>query len=383
MGYLTTDLLDKIKDPVLFRTLTEVLPQGQGRIKVADRIYTDISSNDYLGLSYHPRVVEAAAKALEKGLGASASRLMTGSTCLHHELERKMADFKGKPSVTVMNSGYQANLGVISAICGKNDCVFFDRLSHASIIDGVKLSGAASFRFRHNDMEHLETLIKKNRRKFKTALIVTETVFSMDGDFAPLKDMVRIKEKYSCLLMVDEAHATGIFGEKGSGMAEKENVTENTDIIMGTFSKALGSFGAYLATNKRIKAFLVNRCRSFIYSTALPPPLAASCIASIEIIKEEPERREALLKNSKHLRDSLTRSGVPTRGMSQIIPVILGKSEKAVDVSLMLKKRGWWAIPMRPPTVPEGEARIRVSVSYHHGADVLERLASDIQSVVM
>jgi 8-amino-7-oxononanoate synthase len=374
--------LIKRRDSGLLRKLTRVSPSVGGRLESEGRKYVNFSSNDYLGISSHPRVLEAARAASSVVAGTCSSRLITGSTAIHHQLERKTAEFKGKPAAMLFNSGYQANVGVISSLCGRGDCVFFDRLDHASIIDGIKLSGASLFRFRHNDVEHLEELVKKKRGGFRTALIVTETVFSMDGDIAPLEELVRIKEKHDCVLMVDEAHATGIFGRGGSGVAEEKSVTGNIDIIMGTFSKALGSFGAYIAVDLRTREYLVNNCRSFIYSTALPPSVVAADIAAIEVVRNESFRRETLLDNAEYLRDKLRGKGMEVRGASQIVPVIIGDNEKALSVSKRLKKKGWWVTAVRPPTVPVGEARLRISLSYDHARGTLERFIEDLDEAV-
>ena len=303
---------------------------------------------------------------------------MTGSTSLHHALEEKVAEFKGKPAALVFNSGYQANVGVISALCGKDDCIFSDRLNHASIVDGIRLSGANLFRFRHNDTNHLEELLEKNRKNFRNALIVTETVFSMDGDVAPLEGIANLKEKYDSTMMVDEAHATGIFGDKGSGMVEEKGLAARIDIIMGTFSKALGGFGAYVASSQAICDYLVNTCRSFIYSTSLPPSVIAADIEALNIIEEEPYRRERLLSSADRLRGILKEKGFNVRGSSQIIPIIIGDNKKTVIMSEYLKEKGYWVTPVRPPTVPAGEARIRISLTYDHSEEVIDKFAEDL-----
>jgi len=230
----------------LLRILKPANMRKDGLINLKNKEYIDFSSNDYLGLSNHPRLKQASQQGANKfGTSSSGSRLLSGDSQLHHELEERTADFKDKEAALVFNSGYQANLGIISSLYGKGDVIFSDRLNHASIIDGIILSGAKFFRFLHNDFNNLKSLLKEQRHKFKNSLIITETVFSMDGDIAPLKELVELKEKYNSLIMVDEAHATGVFGERGSGMAEEEGLTEKIDLIMGTFSKALGSFGAY------------------------------------------------------------------------------------------------------------------------------------------
>lgn len=366
----------------LFRVLHPAEIRREGKIYFKNKEYIDLSSNDYLGLSSHLTLKEAAKKAIaELGVGASASRLLSGSLEIHHRLEERIATFKGKARALVYNSGYQANLGIIGALCQKGDVIFADKLSHASIVDGMLLSGARFFRFHHNDINHLETLLKKDRKKFKAALIVTETVFSMDGDKCPLKEIVQLKEKYNCQLLIDEAHATGIFGRCGGGLAEEEGLTERVDLIMGTFSKALGSFGAYVACAKKIKDYLINTSRSFIYSTALPPSVIAANLASLDIIKKESYRRIALLENASYFRDQLKRHGLKVKGSSQIIPLLIGTNQKAVKVSKELQDRGYWVLPIRTPTVPSGEARLRFSLTYYHNREILERLINDIQEV--
>jgi 8-amino-7-oxononanoate synthase len=362
----------------LLRTLRPADSRRGGRIYFNGKEYLDFSSNDYLGLSGHPRLKDASKKATEKlGTSASASRLLSGDLMIHHELEEKIAAFKGKESALVFNSGYQANMGIISALCKSGDVIFSDRLNHASIVDGILLSGARFFRFQHNDANHLESLLKKERKRYNEALIVTETIFSMDGDRCPLKEIVELKERYNCMLLVDEAQATGIFGKDGSGVVEEEGVIDEVDLIMGTFSKAMGSFGAYIAGEKRIMDYLINTARAYIYSTALPPSVIAANLTSLDLIKEEPFRRERLLDNSDYFRRELKMKGFDIRGSSQVIPLILGDSERAVALSKELQNRAYWALPIRPPTVPAKEARLRFSLTYHHTREILEKLIDD------
>ena len=366
----------------LLRILRPANLRREGKIYFKDKEYIDFSSNDYLGLSNHPGLKSACKKAAEQlGTSASASRLLSGDLDIHHQLEEEIARFKGKGSALVFNSGYQANLGIISSLCEKGDVIFCDRLNHASIIDGIMLSGVRFFRFMHNDLNHLESLLKKERNKFRDSLIVTETVFSMDGDRAPLKELVKLKEKYDCKIMVDEAHTTGIFGESGSGVVEEEGLTDRIELIMGTFSKALGSFGAYLACSRKTADYLINSCRSFIYSTALPPSVIAANLASLDLINKEPFRRRMLLENADYFRKELDRCGFKVKGSSQIIPLIVGDSKKAVKISRELEKRGYWVRAIRPPTVPAGEARLRFSLTYYHTKDILKRLIEDIGEV--
>jgi len=361
------------------RVLKPVTQRMEARITVNGKTYVDFSSNDYLGLSSHPKLQAAALKAIEEqGTSSCASRLLSGDLDIFHRLEEKTAAFKKKEAVLVFNSGYQANLGIISALYGKDACIFSDRLNHASILDGIKLSGAKLFRFQHNDLEHLESLLKQERNNSKKALIVTESVFSMDGDKAPLKGIAALKERYGCELFVDEAHATGIFGKNGSGLAEEAEVTERIDFIMGTFSKALGSFGAYFAGSKKTIDYLVNTCRSFIYSTALPPAVIAANLAAIGLISEEPQRRKKVLASADYFRGKLSASGFEVRGESQIVPMVLGDSIQAVRLAEKIQAGGYWAMPIRPPTVPKNQARLRFSVCFNHEIEMLDQLVNII-----
>jgi 8-amino-7-oxononanoate synthase len=371
-------LAQRQKDGLL-RILRPADSRRDGKIYRDGTEFFDFSSNDYLGLSGHQRLKEASQKAIESlGAGASASRLLSGDLNIHHLAEERVAQFKGKESALVFNSGYQANVGIISSLCNRADAVFCDRLSHASIIDGVRLSGAKLFRFGHNDLDHLDSLLKKESPKFENSLIVTETIFSMDGDKAPLKELVNIKDKYGCLLMVDEAHATGIFGKTGAGVVEEQGLSDRIELIMGTFSKALGSFGAYLACSRKIKDYLINSCRSFIYSTALPPAVMAANIEALNILKDEPFRRKKLLANADYFRDRLCQNQFDVRGQSQIIPLIVADTGRASRLSTQLRRSGYWVLPIRPPTVPQGQARLRFSLTYHHTKQVLEALADCI-----
>lgn len=375
-------LLQKRKQDNLYRTLKPAQSRKEGRIKFKDREYLDFSSNDYLGLSNHPDLKNAVITATERlGIGAAASRLLSGDLEIHHRLEEKVAKFKAKESALLFNSGYQANVGIISALCQKGDVVFSDKLNHASIIDGILLSGARFFRFLHNDMNHLEYLLKKERFKFKNSLIITESVFSMDGDRSSLSDLVNLKERYDCRLLADEAHATGIFGKTGAGAVEQEGLCGRVELIMGTFSKALGSFGGYLACSAKIREYLINSCRSFIYSTALPPAIIAANIASINLVKKEPHRRKILLENANYFQKSLKEKGLQVKGNSQIVPLITGSSQKAIELSDFLKSKGYWVLPVRPPTVPLGQARLRFSLTYNHTKGMLSQLIKDINEV--
>ncbi len=371
--------LEDRKNQGLLRILRPNQSRSRGRVVCNGREMIDFCSNDYLGLADHPRLQQAIADgALKYGSAAGASRLMSGDFELHHELERRTAQFKGKEAALVFNSGFQANAGLFPALAGPGDCVFMDRLSHASLIDGVRLSGAAFHRFDHNSLDHLEKLLKRHRAAAQTAWIVTETVFSMDGDCAPLEDLVELKRKFDCRMMVDEAHATGIFGAHGAGCTESAGVQSEVDLIMGTFSKALAGFGAYVACDSIMKDYLINTCRSFIYSTALPPCIVAGNLESLALIHDEPFRRDRILRSADMLRVGLAGAGFAVRGTSQIVPVILGKNEKALHFAGALEAMGYRCLAVRHPTVPASEARLRVSVSCHHSAMDIENLIHDL-----
>ena len=360
------------------RSLVPVELSRNGRIVVGGREYADLSSNDYLGLAGHPLIKGAVMAAMDRyGTSSSASRLLSGNLRIHHELEEKIAAFKGKESALLFSSGYQANTGLIGALYRKGDALFSDRLNHASLVDGAALSGAKLFRFRHNDAGHLESLLEANRGSFNEALVMTESVFSMEGDLAPLADIVEIKERYGAALLVDEAHATGIFGETGSGAVEAAGLAGRVEIIMGTFGKALGGFGAYVCSSPVIIERLVNLCRSFIYTTALPPAVVAGNIAAIDLVRTGSGRGKKLLAASGKLREKLKSAGLQVRGSSQIIPVVLGDIARTKTASEKLREAGFWVYPIRPPTVPEGESRLRFSVTSLLDGECLETLARE------
>lgn len=373
------EFLKQRKDEGLLRTLRPVSRRQAGKIYLNHKEYIDFSSNDYLGLSNHPKLKAAAKKAIDTfGSGSCASRLMSGSLELHHQLEEAVAKFKNKEAALVFNSGYQANIGIISSLFHKGDVIFSDRLNHASILDGIILSQARFFRFAHNDTGHLRELLEKERGKFKNALIVTESIFSMDGDRAPLKELVELKEKYNCLIMLDEAHATGIFGKTGAGLVCEEGLEEKVDLIMGTFSKALSSFGAYLASSRETIDYLINTCHAFIYSTALPPSVIAANLAAIGLIEDDSERRKILLENARYFRGELSKNGFEVKGSSQIVPLVIGDNFKTLKFAQELQEKGFWVLAIRPPTVPKGQSRLRFSLTFHHHKEILEKLIDEI-----
>lgn len=355
------------------RVLSPVTSRRPGKVTQGDAEYVDFSSNDYLGLSSHDELIEAAHTALNDfGAGTCAARLMSGDLEIHHKLEKETAIFKNKESVLLFNSGYQANVGIIPAMAGRQDAVFADRLIHASLLDGITLSRAKLFRFRHNDIEHLESLLKQHRTDFDEALIVTESVFSMDGDRASLPELVELKNMYGCVLFADEAHATGVFGPQGRGWVNECGLADDVELLMGTFSKALGGFGAYLAASADVIHYLTNAARSFIYSTALPAAVVAANLAAIRLCSNGLDRGPLLLQKAEHFRQALSSEGFTVLGASQIVPVVIGDPQESIRLSQELLKRGFRVLPVRPPTVPEKQSRLRFSLCYSHSDEELQ-----------
>jgi 8-amino-7-oxononanoate synthase len=354
----------------LLRHIMVVDSSGGPRVTIAGRDMLLLCSNDYLGLANHPALRQAAQKAIDQyGFGAGASRLVSGTGPLHQALEDRIARFKGTEASLVFNSGYAANTGIIPAIAGAGDMILSDSLNHASIIDGCRLSKAAVRVYHHKDVGHVETLLKTDLNA-KRKLIVTDGVFSMDGDIAPLKDLVFLSEKYNAILMVDDAHGAGVLGTTGRGTVEHAGVSGRVHIQMGTLGKAFGSFGAYAAGSKDIIDFLVNRSRSFIYSTALPPSVCAASIAAIDVVQQEPERKERLWKNRGRFVNGLKFMGIDT-GTSEtpIIPIVIGDSGRTLKSAERLFEYGIYAPAIRPPTVAADAARIRTTVTAAHTED--------------
>jgi 8-amino-7-oxononanoate synthase len=337
------------------------------RVTIGDRDITLLCSNDYLGLANHPALRQAASKAMDRyGFGSGASRLISGTGPLHQALEDRIARFKGTDMALLFNSGYAANTGVIPAIAGIGDVILSDSLNHASIIDGCRLSKADVRVYRHKDVGEVETLLKKDLNA-KRKLIITDGVFSMDGDIAPLHDLVFLSEKYDAILMVDDAHGTGVLGKTGRGTVEHLGLSGRVPIQIGTLGKAFGSFGAYAAGNKDLISILINHARSFIYSTALPPSVCAASLTAIDIVEHEPERRERLWKNRNRFVNGLNSTGISTgNSETPIIPIVIGDSGRALTAAEKLFKYGIYAPAVRPPTVPANSARIRATVTAAH-----------------
>ncbi|MDE3839177.1 8-amino-7-oxononanoate synthase [Bacillus methanolicus] len=342
----------------------------------------NLSSNNYLGLAGDKRLIEASIHATNKyGASSTASRLIVGNYSLYEHVETELARWKGTESALIFNSGYTANLGIISALVGRNDLVFSDKWNHASINDGIILSRAEMKRYLHNDLDHLEALLKK-APQHKRKLIVTDSVFSMDGDIAPLKGLVELKEKYGAILMVDEAHSIGVFGEGGKGLVHDIGLQEQVDVHVGTFSKSLGSFGAYVTGKQWLLDYFVNKMRSFIFTTALPPAVLGSIQAAIHIVQQESALRKQLHNYSKYFRTKLSGLGFNIgTSMTQIVPVIIGSNELTVQFSERLQERGIAAVSIRPPTVPKGTARIRFSLMATLSKDKLDWAINEIAAI--
>jgi len=331
-----------------------------------------LCSNNYLGLINDPRLKEAAVRAIEEwGCGSGGSRSICGSLSLHRMLEERLARFHGSESALLFNSGYSANLSIIPSLMGDGEVIYSDELNHASIVDGCRLSRAAVEIYPHRDMRELESLLKGNQRKGK--MIVTDGIFSMDGDIAPLTEIVELARKYSALTMVDDAHAIGVLGSKGSGSPEHFQLLHEIDVHVGTFGKALGCFGAYAAGRRSLIEFLINKGRVFLYTTALPPSVSATVLAGLDILEGEPERRERLWKNVDYLRKGLDWVGFDTmNSQAHIIPVLTREEGLTMEMDRRLLEKGVFVQGIRPPTVPEGKCRLRVTVMATHTQEDLD-----------
>ncbi len=337
-----------------------------------------LCSNNYLGLADHPNVRQAAAAAAERyGAGTGASRLISGTMSIHRKLEERLAEFKGTEAALLFGSGYLANMGTVAALAGRDEVVFSDELNHASLIDGCRLSRAETFVYRHRDMEHLEHGLKQAGPR--ASLIVTDGVFSMDGDVAPLIELSELARRHGCRLMVDEAHGTGALGPGGRGSVAAAGLEGEVDVIVGTLGKALGGYGAYVCAPAEIVELLVNVSRPFIFSTAPPPPSVGAALAALGMLDSRPGLVEQLRRNAASLRQALTSNGLeigPSR--TQIVPVIVGDARRAVALAERTLEGGIFAQAIRPPTGSEGSSRLRLTVMANHREDELQRAAKVI-----
>ncbi len=372
--------LQKAADAHRLRKLKTSIPITRPEILLENRRVIDFCSNDYLGLSQHPALVEAAQAALHShGVGTGGARLIGGTTELHMQLEALLARFKGTEAALVFNSGYQANVGILSGLVRRNEVIFADKLNHASLVDGAILSRAKVIRYPHLDMAVLESALAKTPAE-TGKYIVTDTVFSMDGDLAPLETLLALAERYDAWLILDEAHGTGVFGERHrSGLWETVGHPPSQRVILvGTFSKALGSFGAYVAASANVIQMLVQASRSFIYSTSLPPAVIAANMAAVQLVMDSPERTRQLWHNIQAFVQAAAQAGLPVSAQSPIIPIMVGDDKTTLDLAQHLLEEGFYVQAIRPPTVPEGTARLRITLCANHTAEQIERLAQTL-----
>jgi 8-amino-7-oxononanoate synthase len=376
------DRLAEISNRGLYRRMRCVSgPQGP-RVLLDGKPVLLLCSNNYLGLADHPRVREAAAEAaMRYGAGAGASRLVSGNMRIHRRLEEQLADFKRSEACLLFGSGYLANAGVVSALAREGDVVFSDARNHASIVDGCRLARAETFVYRHLDTDHLEWGLRQ--AEGRGSLILTDGVFSMDGDVAPLEEIVELAGRYDARVMVDEAHGTGVLGATGRGAVAAAGLDGEVDLIVGTLGKALGSYGAYVCCDEQMARYLTNTARTLIFSTAPPPPAVAAAMAALELLREQPRRVEKLQRNAAALRAALAERGVPVPdGETPIVPLIVGDPGRAVAACERALARGVFAQAIRPPTVPPGSSRLRLAVMASHTRSELREAAEVLATAV-
>lgn len=367
------DEIRGLKEKNRFRRLSAVEAEGGSGLIIDGKRVLNLSSNNYLGLSRHPRLKEAAIAAIERyGVGAGASRLVSGHTKIIKELEERIAGFKSTESALVFGSGYLTNIGVIPSIMDEGDLILADRLNHASIFEGCRISRARLLVYRHKDMDQLEYILKRYS-SYRKKLVITDGIFSMDGDIAPLKEIISIAKRFGAMVMVDDAHATGVIGRTGRGTIEYLGVGDGADIQMGTLSKAIGCYGGFIAGERSLVDYIINRARSFIFTTALPPSIAAAAIAALDIIEDTPGLRERLWENREYYYKAVASLGFDTgRSESQIIPIMIGDEKRGLELSKRLLELGVYAPAIRPPTVPKGTTRIRTTLMATHKKDEID-----------
>jgi len=361
------DELKELEESGLYRRLRTITSNQEAHVEIGGKKYISFSSNNYLGLANHPKVKEMAIEAIRRfGCGAGASRLMVGTMELHTRLEERIAHFEKKPAAILFCSGYVANVGIVTSLVGREDAVIVDRLNHASIVDAARLSGARLLVYPHKDMNRLEDILKRYKN-YKRKLIITDAVFSMDGDFAPIKEIVDLAKKYNAMVMVDEAHATGLIGDNNRGVSEYLGVFDEVDIIMGTLSKAVGSLGGFVVGSADLISYLHNKARSFIYTTALPPAVCAASIAALDIIKTDKDLNKKFWSNVNMLRQALVKLGFDLMETeSHIIPILVRDPKTTMEISRYLYENSILIPGIRFPTVGQDLARLRVTVMATH-----------------
>lgn len=367
-------ILEELKSHSHFRNLKNFEKKDEKYIYYKGKKLLNLSSNNYLNIADNQAITQEFLDNVGNrySFGSASARLLTGTLPVYQELEELLSSLYGKESALLYNSGYHANVGISSALNQKGDVVFSDKLNHASIIDGMRLSEGKFFRFPHNDMHALEKLLERERKNFNNAFIITESVFSMDGDIEDLKKIVELKKKYNCIMIIDEAHAFGVFGEKGLGVAEELGIIDDVDLLVGTFGKAIGSMGAFVTGSKTMIDFLINKSRSFIFSTALPPINIAFSKWIIETqISKTAQKRKNMLNLAKKF-----------GSQSHIIPVVIGENKDTVDLCEVLFHNGYFTLPIRPPTVPVGTSRLRLSLTADIRDEELQTLKEKIDEVL-
>jgi glycine C-acetyltransferase len=387
LAYLTDVLNDLRARGTHFRL--RVLDDQQAPVCHYDgKEVINLASNNYLGLANHPRLIEASLKATrELGVGSGAVRTIAGTMRIHMELEEKIARFKNVEACVVFQSGFAANAGTVSAILGKDDFILSDELNHASIIDGARLSRAKIKVFRHKDVAHCEELLKEVQNEPGHKLVITDGVFSMDGDIGPVDKLGALAEKYGAIMMVDDAHASGVLGRNGRGSVDHFGMHGRVDVQVGTLSKAVGALGGYVCGSKDLIDFLYHRARPFLFSTSHPPSVAATCIAAFDILEQEPERIDRLWKNTKYFQGELRRAGFNIGGVNTpatetpITPVIIGEGRAAMDYSRALFEESVMGTGIAFPTVPEGKARIRLILTSEHTKEQMDRALETLERV--
>jgi 8-amino-7-oxononanoate synthase len=372
--------MERLQSAGLLRNRRRVVSRPDGWCEVGTKRIRNFASNDYLNLAHDPRLVAAAQEAMaESGIGAAASALVTGRSAYHELLEEKLARFEGQESAVLFPTGYAANVGTISALVQPGDVIFCDRLNHASLIDGCRLSGAKLLVYRHRQLDKLTAPLQR-ATGYRRRWIITDSVFSMDGDLAPLKELCDIAERHDARLVVDEAHATGLFGEHGRGVTEAQGVEDRIAVRIGTLSKAVGTLGGFVAGPKVLADWLWNNARTQMFSTALPPAVCAAAICALEVIETEPWRRERVLALAKGFRDDLKQLGLetPPGGVGPIVPIVLGDAQFTVKVARELDDAGFLVAAIRPPTVPAGTSRLRITVTAAHSEEDLKGLIAHL-----
>ncbi|MFT3931876.1 MAG: 8-amino-7-oxononanoate synthase [Spongiibacteraceae bacterium] len=382
--------LDERRAQQLYRSRKNIDSTQGVEVVVDGKRYLNFCSNDYLGLANHPDIISAFKYAADEfGVGSGASHLVCGHSKFHHQLEEALAEFTGRDRVLLFSTGYMANLGAITALLDKGDFIFEDKLNHASLIDAGLLSGARFQRFLHNDIDNLR--LRLERAESGRKLICVDGVFSMDGDLAPLPELAALARQHDAWLMIDDAHGFGVIGENGAGCAEYFNLDQNQlPILMGTLGKAVGSFGAFVAGSETLIETLIQFARPYIYTTALPPAVAAATLQSLKIIREERWRREHLQKLIARFRKGAQQLDLPLMPVFQLIndasaiqPLLIGDSARALDISAKLAARGFWISAIRPPTVPAGTARLRITLSAAHSEAHIDQLLDALKDAMV